>query len=442
MVTSFKRKELLLPIIFGILFSILYHILPFKYFSISTIGFLGTIAACYDIRIGILAGVFAIPFLPELSIILYMVFLIGVFFYKQGFREHTPLTKDPIHLPIIFYLTIITISTITSINPRGSFRDLAIHLAGIGFVFVAVNSIKTLEDFNKLVTVLVLSGTIIALIGLYQYIVGVNIKASWLDVKNNPDIKARVYSLFGNPNILAEYLIMIIPMSLALFWSSKKLHKKIIFLGTSLILTLALVLTYSRGGWLGFAFSILIFVILLEWRLLLSLIPIAIGAIYLLPQTILNRILSMKNLTDSSNAYRIKIWEISMDIIRDHWVVGLGFGHLPFKQTFETYIRTMPNFHAHNTYLETAAEMGIPGLIVFLLFIFVIFKYSIHELIKNQNRYIKVMGAGALAGLSGLLAHGLVENVLYLTKIIIMFWIIIGFILILTRISKEEKTLG
>ena len=103
--------------------------------------------------------------------------------------------------------------------------------------------------------------------------------------------------------------------------------------------------------------------------------------------------------------------EITLDIIKDNWVAGVGFGHLPFKQTFETYIRTHPTFHAHNTYLETAAEMGIPGLIVFLLFLFTLFKYGIKKLVKSEDKYISTVSAGVLSGLGGVMFHGAVENV-------------------------------
>lgn len=437
-VSFFKKKEILIPVIMGVLFSILYHIIPVNLFIVSLISTIAIISILYNIKIGILLGMFIFPFLPDQLGMLYIIFLAMVFTYKKVIGESVNLTKSSIDIPIVLFGIIIIISTISSIDPSGSFRDLAIHLTGIGFLVIIMNSINSLEDFNKIVTVLVFSATLIALYGLYQYIVGVEMDAAWLDSENNEGITTRIYSVFGNPNILAEYLILTIPMSVALFWDTKKISKKIIFLGTTLIMTLALVLTLSRGGWIGFAVAALIFIILVEKKILLSLIPISLGAVYLLPQTIINRILSIGNLGDSSNAYRIKIWDITLDIIRDNWVAGLGFGHLPFKQTFETYIRTMPTYHAHNTYLQIAAELGIPGLIAFLAFIFILFRYGYKRLIKNENNYIKVMGAGALGGLGGLLAHGAVENVLYLPKIIITFWILVSFILTLTRISERK----
>lgn len=441
-VEQIRRKELIIPIVLGILFSVLYPILPFKYFGAAFVGIIGVVLVLYDIKIGLMAGVLVLPFLPDMLNLLFMFFLLAVFVFNNIVKDVNPLTKTKIDAPIILYLIIITLSTITSISPTDSLRDLALHMGGLSFLFVMINTVKEKKDFNIVVTVLVFTATLVALYGLYQYVVGVEIEAAWVDLENNPGMRTRVYSVFNNPNILAEYLVMIIPLAVSLFWYTKKLSKKIIFLGLTLIMVLALVLTQSRGGWLGFAFSALVFILLIEKRLLLTLIPISIGGIFFLPDSIMNRILSIGNLSDSSNAYRITMWEITLDIIRDNWVAGVGFGHLPFKQTFETYIRTMPTFHAHNTYLQQAAEMGIPGIVAFLLFLFILFKYGIKNLIKQEDKYIRVMAAGVLAGLGGVLFHGLVENVLYLPRIIITFWIMVSLILTLFRIKSKENEIS
>lgn len=437
-VEQIRRKEFIIPVLFGILLAILYHILPLNYLAVAFVGLIGLVLILYDIKLGLMVGVFLAPFLPDMLGLLFMYFLLAVFVFHKLVKDENPLTMTKLDMPIILFLIIIIISTITSISPIDSLRDLALHIGGLSFLFVMINSVEEKKDFNIIVTILVFTATLVALYGLYQYLVGVEVDKAWLDVENNPGITTRVYSVFNNPNILAEYLVMIIPLSVSLFWFSKKLSKKIIFLGTTLIMVLALVLTSSRGGWIGFAFSALVFILLIEKRLLLSLIPITLGGLFLLPDTIINRILSIGNLADSSNAYRITMWEITLDIIKDHWLAGVGFGHLPFKQTFETYIRTMPTFHAHNTYLETAAEMGIPGLVAFLLFLFVLFKYGIKELIRQDDRYIRVMAAGALSGLAGVLFHGLVENILYLPRIIFTFWIMVSLVLTLFRIREQQ----
>lgn len=436
-VDALKKKEALLPLALGLILSMIYLFLPIQYLLFASAGLIGLISLLYNINIGIMVGLFIYPFIPDTGIIYYFILLVLIFIFHHFFKSNSDLEPNKVEIPIIIYGILIVIGTITSINPTGSFRDFTIHMVSLALVIVMVNSIKTKEELNRIITLLVFSATIVALIGLYQYVAGVEIDAAWVDVENNPDIKARVFSVFGNPNVLAEYLIMMIPLSISLMWYSKKIYKKVLFLGTSLILILAIVLTMSRGGWLGFAFSALVFILLVDRRFLLSIIPITLAGVYLLPQTYLNRILSIGNFNDSSNAYRLKMWEITMEIIGDFPLAGVGFGHLPFKQTFETYIRTMPTYHAHNTFLEIAAELGIPGLIAFLLIIFVVFKYSIKELISKDHTYITIISAGVLSGLAGVLAHGAVENVLYLTRIIFSFWIMIGFLLVLLRLNKK-----
>lgn len=439
-VENLKRKELIFPIILGAVFSLLYYSVTLNYFSLALLGLLGAVLILFDIRIGIYMELLLYPFLPDMFNLLFMILLVGVYLFNIVFKKTKLLTKHSIIMPIILYIVFIIINTVTSNDPTGSFRDLAIHLTSIGFVFVMVNSIKSKKDFNILIVFLILSATLVAMYGLYQFATGnIEMEKKWVDKATNPDVQARVYSVFGNPNIFAEYLIMIIPISVSLFWFSKRMHKKALFLITSMILALALLLSMSRGGWVGFAFSVFVFILLVEKRLLLLAIPVGIGGLFFLPDAILNRVLSILNFADTSNDYRIRMWKITLDVIKDNWLVGVGFGHLPFKAAFGRYTRTMTTYHAHNTYLETMAEMGVIGFIVFISFLFVLFKYAIKKLVKGKDKYTRTISSGILAGLAAVLAHGLAENILYIPRIITTFWILVGLILTLVQITDNPQ---
>ncbi len=76
------------------------------------------------------------------------------------------------------------------------------------------------------------------------------------------------------------------------------------------------------------------------------------------------------------------------------------------------------------------------------MLIFVLYKYAIKKLMKEEDRYIRTMAGGVLAGLSALLAHGAVESVLYLPKIIITFWTLVALILALMRTSDKSKEIS
>ncbi|QIB26984.1 O-antigen ligase family protein [Caloranaerobacter azorensis] len=437
MIKTSKKMQTIIPLCLAIITCILLFSIPLKLFILIFGGILVGILSIYNINIGIAISIIGLPFIPDELSLIFIIFLVGVFLFNQLYRDDYSIRGSFMGIPIIIFVIAIIISTITSTNPTGSFRDLAIHLSALGFLFIIVNSVKNKNELNVLLTTFIFVATLVALYGLYQYKIGINIEAKWVDKASNPDITTRIFSVFGNPNIFAEYLIMSIPISISLFWTSKKILKKLIFLLISLILTIALILTFSRGGWVGFVFGVFIFILLVEKRLLLSLIPIGIISVFIIPNSVLNRIMSIVNLNDTSNSYRIRLWKITLDVIRDNWLVGVGFGHLPFKQTFETYIRTMPTYHAHNTFLEITAEMGIIGLIILLTILFVTYKYSIKNLTKQQDKYLKVITAGLLAGLSSVLCHGLVENILYMPKIIITFWTVIAFIFVTIRLSEK-----
>ncbi|NLJ98578.1 MAG: polymerase [Tissierellia bacterium] len=437
-----RKKENILPIVLGIVFSWAYYKLPLDRFGILLLGFMALIPIFHDIRVGVIIAIIVLPFVDFVIGLIYIAFIIGVYLYNVFFKGVNPLKKEAIDFPIILFAILILISAITSVDFQGSLRDLIFHFIALGFVFVLVNTIDTKRDFNIFITFLVIAATLVAILGLFQYTDAIRIEGSWTDFINNPSTNIRIYSVLDNPNILAEYLVMTIPISIALFWYSKRIHKKLLFFITTSILLLSLVLTLSRGGWLGLSFGMIVFALLVEKKLLF-IIPIFAIMVYSLPERILNRLMSIGNyLEDSSSSYRIKIWKIALEVIKDNWLVGVGLGYIPFKMVYESYASNMPTYHIHNTFLQIVGEMGVMGLMVFTFFMFILFKYSIKRLIKGEDRYIQVMAGGLLSGLAALLVHGIVESILFMPKIIITFWTLVGLILALMRISKEEEQVG
>lgn len=426
---------------FSVILFFIYYFLGMKYFLASLVLAIGLIFSLIDMRFALYGISFFIPFLPN-SIALASLLGLGlVFFLRRILKNHEKLESSPMIAIVLVYFLMITIQTVSSFDPRGSLRDLGLHMAGIIYFLVIVNTIRDKKDLNTFLTLIFASATLVALIGLAQAIVGVEMQSEWVDVQNNPDMRLRVYSVFGNPNILAEYLVMTIPIGVGLFWHTKSLKKKTVFLIALAIMFSCLGLTMSRGGWVGIAMAALVFVILVDRRLLLLAFPIAILALVFLPDAILNRLLSIGNLSDTSNAYRLDIWRITGEIIRDHPIAGLGLGHLPFSDIFNTYIRTMPIYHAHNTILQLLVEYGLAGFSIFAMMMYAYIKNPIKYAIVNNHSdlYIKYITAGVLAGLVGVFTQGIVEVVLYLPKIIFMFWMLLAILYILCKMARPAS---
>ncbi len=77
MVEGINKKELILPVALGILFSFIYYKLPLNYFIFLLVGTIGVVLILYDIRIGIYLAVLILPFMPDILNLLYLIFLVG-----------------------------------------------------------------------------------------------------------------------------------------------------------------------------------------------------------------------------------------------------------------------------------------------------------------------------------------------------------------------------
>ena len=434
-----RAKKLPLIIFMSLIVLLTYLFLSTKIFFATILLFVGIFFVFYDIKTGLCLMAFAYPFLPDMLGLLGFLAMGFMVFIRQIILGEKDFSVDILGLPIGFFLIYAIINTFTSVNVMGSIRDLALNCAGISFVFAMVNSLNKKEDINVFVSFLMLSSLFAALVGVRQIFTGVVMRPEWTDVENSQDIAVRIYSVFTNPNIFAEYLVILTPLAVGTMWYTKSMKKKLTFIIGVGVLLLALLMTMSRGGWLGIFVAAFVFVLIVDKRLLVLAIPIVLIAVPFLPKSILQRFISIGSNVDSSILYRTKIYQITANIIKDNFINGVGFGYIPFKQVYETYIRTMPIYHAHNTFLEIFAEGGIIGLLVFLILIFSLIKNGLCYLTKSSDKYIKYLGAGAMASLFGILANGMTEHILYMPRIIFTFWILVGLIICLIRLSKNSN---
>ncbi|MDO5725494.1 MAG: O-antigen ligase family protein [Tissierellia bacterium] len=440
MVVERRGEKLIAPIFFAIILLFIKFNFGNKIFIAAFAILTAIFLMIYNFKIGLYGATFLYVFLPDRLGLLMMFGLLFMFLFDYIKNERAKLLKEPLLTPVIFYLLIAFIATLSSFYFAGSARDMGIHLAGISFLFVFINTIDDKESLNNALTFLILAAFLVAIYGVLQYFTGVQIRREWVDVESTPDIMARVYSVFGNPNILAEYLVFTTPIAIGMMWQTKSIWKKFVFAIGSAIMLICILLTMSRGGWLAIAVAALMFCILIDIRLLWLAIPAVLLVLMILPASYLTRLTSITNLTDTSIAHRFQMWDITINMIQDRFFAGVGFGHLPFKMIFETYIRTIALFHTHNSYMQTLAETGIAGFVPFIMMLYTFIKYPIVRLMKAEDKYFKTIGAGVISGLTGILMHAMFDHIFYLTKIIFTFWIVIAILITMMRISGEIKT--
>jgi len=390
----------------------------------------------------IFAFMLLLPIISDSNILIFIGLIFIVFTIKMFFNEDINIKTSDLYKYTMFIFIIMIVNTVLSVNPSGSIRDLGIHFMGILMLFVIINEPMNKNQMDKIFEALIYIGTLISIYGIYQYFAGVPMGSGWVDTTQNPDLTVRVFGTFENPNLFAEYLIMIFPIVYGKILYSNKISKKILFGTLSLIMFVALLMTASRAGWLGFVFGLLIFVLVLNFKIIFPMGILGLMAIPFMPDSIIHRIKTIGSLSDSSNYYRYSLWKSTIAIVKDFWQTGIGFGYLSFRSVTPYYIKNMAPYHTHNTYLQVLVEFGVVGFVLFLLFCLKVFTTGVKTFKYAKDKYISIFSIAMVSSFSSVMLHGIAENIFFNPKIIIMFWFIIGFIIklsLMADIYDEEN---
>lgn len=378
---------------------------------------------------GLYTLIIAIPFLPNEAMLIFTAIVVFSFIVKTIITGDTNFVSDPVTTPLTAFVLVQIITAIISVSPILSMQNLVVSLVSLALYFVIVNTIKTKEELDRAIKIFIITAFFMSCYGISQYFTLGTTSKAWVDVNLNPDLKTRVVGTFGNPNVFAEYLEHILPTAIALVFAYRKWMNKAIVTFFAAVMFLCLILTSSRGAWLGFVAAMLLFVILKLFKYIPIFIAGGILIIPLAPRVILQRINTIGNVQDTSNAYRLYIWEGTINMIKDFWITGVGYGYWAFRNTFYEYsIKGSKAWHSHNMYLEIMAEMGIFGVLTFGWVIISLFFHGIKFILKTKDRYLSYVSAGLLAGFLSIMVHGVAEHILYMPKSVILFWMFAAFI--------------
>lgn len=272
---------------------------------------------------------------------------------------------------------------------------------------------------------------IVSLIGVGQYLFGVA-ELRWVDARRFGDIGGRVTSLFSNPNILAVYLLLYFPFSLwATFSMQNRGRLRVFYAITTIFSAVCILLTWSRGAWLGLALEILLFLLFhsQKSRHLLRFTPLLLLFVPLLPNNFRARLFSIGDLGESSIRYRLQTWVGAWRMLVSH-PVGIGVGERAWRVIYPHFAvsGTKTVMHAHNVFLQVATELGIVGLTVFLLLLGVVLRRGM----QGRNTV-------TLLAMAGVLTMGLFDHLWYYPGLLVPFWSMLAFCAPREQKAKEKN---
>ena len=320
----------------------------------------------------VIAEAFLIPLSP-LAAMAVLLLGCGAMLLRLRMDRGFHLRRLPYDAPALLFVIIGLLSVAVAQDRAFSFYNFY-HLVPIyALTYLLVGqTLRTPRECQRVVLAMALSAGLVILYGFYQFIFSIDIGAmKWVDGEAFPELSKRVFSTWENPNILAGYLDIVICAAVGLLPVLSRTWRMVA--GILLVAALAcLGMTYARGACLVVAVLLAGYGALRDWRILVGLVVLGGGALLADP-VLADRLLSVFTRVDTSSEMRLAFWESTVAMILDHPFLGIGWGmYFMVYPEYDFYLQGAPVqiVHAHNMYLNYAAEIGVPGALSFLWFFF------------------------------------------------------------------------
>lgn len=246
--------------------------------------------------------------------------------------------------------------------------------------------------------------------------------------------------------MLGEYLSMLLPLALCSALKARTAVRRFASWSVVALMIVCLGLTFSRGAWVAGAVVLILFLCVETRRLLPAVAAAALSVplfIWVFPNMFLNRLLSIGNLADSSIQYRLNIWRGTLSMLKDFFLEGIGIGESAWEKIYPSYaleaIESAP--HSHQLFLQITVEIGIVGLLLFLVALFVHWQSlvtvgkTVREMSESRRYGPKKMkqigisrayGQATLCGIMGACVFGLFDYSWYNYRVFLLFWMVLG----------------
>jgi O-antigen ligase len=264
----------------------------------------------------------------------------------------------------------------------------------------------------------------------------------------------RAQGMFAQPNELGVFCAVTLPLLVALAVGARSRAARLMGVLGALTVAGALVLSLSRGAWIGTAVSLLCLVALLgqlRRRLLVPLLGVvAAGTVVAVvrsstgvPGIVLERLQTV--LDPAANPYdeRPLIYREAWRQLEERPLVGDGLGAFPSVAGPATPTHgILPAEHAHNLLLTAATEAGVPAAVLLVAFAGWLAAGTLrgHRALIRQGRdRLLPLLAGPAAGLAALLAHGVVDYPLRNPVLFLLTWTVVGLLLGALAWTRDER---
>ncbi len=332
--------------------------------------------------------------MPRMTAMGVSYFVLAAFVFRHKFFSSTQggVLRNPVFPILLAYLLVSVVSLFFSaVYQEGVFDVLRTVLFVSTIAFASIILIKTPGWEHKISLFVMVAALIAVAVGFFQYVD----RVLYSTLKELPDHRPTIYLVDGtmlHKNEYSNALMLLLPFLGYGVYAGKKAWR--FAFGAILLAVLGMILLLkTRAVWLGVIAAVMLLVVVAIfqykklgikplWRNIAAVVTLfflgALALVFSLPRpkdsfSILGRIWSVTDTTSEYNIHRLSIWRSTVDMIKDHFWLGVGPGN--WRLEYYDYIGGVFNniIHVnwgqpHNDFLWVFAEKGVFGILTFLSF--------------------------------------------------------------------------
>ena len=365
------------------------------------------------------------------------------FFLSSANRSRKP--GPPLHfnLPLVLFLAFSAISVFVASDVSLALYELFLAAQLYLVYFYVANNLGHREDIRFVVTFLLIGCLIESAAMISLEFTGMP-STIW-GLPTHIHLQAGVHDAFvrvggtvGSPNEASAYLSLLLPLAACLLFASIKCWQKwlaCLVLGFGGI---AMIFTYSRGGWIAVVLAaIIVSFVLLRTRGISMKAPIAILGLLIVLYLPFHSAISARAFgnDEGSAESRIPLTMLALRMIVDHSVLGVGANNFSvvMQHYLTSYFRTGFLYAVHNKYLLIWTETGIGGLLAYLAFLIGTLRTG-WKCWKQNDGYLSMLALGITAGIVGDMVH-MNFDVFQIGPIQELLWLLAGLLIPIHRLG-------
>ncbi len=370
--------------------------------------------------------------------IIQMVTLIALtaFLIEKSLTGKWEWIKTPLDLPLLILLILVILSAVFSQYRQASLWAMVMLINYVVIFYLIIHTVRTRANFKQLIYLIIGVATFLSVFGLCKKF-GINPFPFWDygDLRHVPDF---LTSTYGNYNHLAGYMEMVLPLILGLFLLGYRTGKLFTLCYLTLLILIALILSLSRGGWIGSLVGLTFMaIVLLTNRYFTGKKLIAalaggflVAVVIILASTpVVERIRTLDQKTETpSFSARVTVWGGVAEMIEDYPLLGAGPG--TFATVFTQYQppgQGARYFMAHNDYLHFISEAGLPLIAVITWMIIALYRKGFRKM-QNPSRLVRGITIGAMTGITAILVHSISDFNLHIPANALLFTVLAALI--------------